>query len=222
MENDYEFTNDWFITTCCGTWADLMPRIKPTKILEIGCYEGQATCWLIDNLEHTGSLEIHCIDTWLGKSDIDPTVMPAVEQRFHSNLEKARSQAAHPPQVVLHKGASTVQLACLIAEGKRDYFDFIYIDGSHEPSDVLTDAVQAWHLLRAGGIMAFDDYTWLNQGPDRMRCPRPAIDAFTDVFRRELTLVPSDPAQRYVLKNNTMTRNTNLSTAPYGQLYVRR
>jgi hypothetical protein len=32
----------------------------------------------------------------------------------------------------------------------------IYIDGSHEPMDVLTDAVMSWPLLRSNGILIFD------------------------------------------------------------------
>ena len=40
-------------------------------------------------------------------------------------------------------------------------FDFsklqvIYIDGSHQPQDVLTDAVMAWKLLKKEGIMILD------------------------------------------------------------------
>ena len=32
----------------------------------------------------------------------------------------------------------------------------VYIDGSHRPEDVLTDAVMAWKLLKEGGIMILD------------------------------------------------------------------
>ncbi len=32
----------------------------------------------------------------------------------------------------------------------------VYIDGSHYPQDVLTDAVMAWKLLNEGGIMILD------------------------------------------------------------------
>ena len=32
----------------------------------------------------------------------------------------------------------------------------VYIDGSHEAPDVLTDAVMAWKLLVEGGIMILD------------------------------------------------------------------
>lgn len=34
----------------------------------------------------------------------------------------------------------------------------VYIDGSHLPQDVLTDAVMAWKLLKNEGIMIFDGW----------------------------------------------------------------
>ncbi len=39
-------------------------------------------------------------------------------------------------------------------------YDFVYVDGSHRASDVLTDAVLAWPLLKAGGLLIFDDDGW--------------------------------------------------------------
>jgi predicted O-methyltransferase YrrM len=39
-------------------------------------------------------------------------------------------------------------------------FDLIYVDGSHQASDVLTDSIITFQLLRVGGVMTFDDYVW--------------------------------------------------------------
>ena len=83
----------------------------------------------------------------------------------------------------------------------------VYIDGSHYPQDVLTDAVMAWKLLNEGGIMILDgalistavlnccikklfassscvaDYEWhqVTQVPVD-QTPKKAIDAFLHVF----------------------------------------
>lgn len=48
-------------------------------------------------------------------------------------------------------------------------FDLIYIDGSHMRVDVMMDAVLAWPLLKAGGVMVFDDYEW-DRYRDNMVC----------------------------------------------------
>jgi hypothetical protein len=74
----------------------------------------------------------------------------------------------------------------LVAAGKQGYFDFIYVDGSHQAPDVLADAFLSFRLLRENGVIAFDDYLWqeaLPDGIDSIRCPKLAIDAFTNIHR---------------------------------------
>ena len=66
-------------------------------------------------------------------------------------------------------------------------FDVASVDGSHVARDVLTDAVLTWPLLKSGGLLIFDDYGWNH--PDRLQQPRPAIDAFVDLFAPELELI---------------------------------
>jgi len=61
-------------------------------------------------------------------------------------------------------------------------FDLVYIDGSHEAADVLADAVLAWPLLKPGGLLGFDGYTWQTL-PESERRPVPAIDAFLTAMR---------------------------------------
>jgi len=49
--------------------------------------------------------------------------------------------------------------------------------------------VMAFPLLRVGGTLIFDDYVWSDQLPQRRdpsRMPKPAIDAFVNVFHRKL------------------------------------
>lgn len=36
----------------------------------------------------------------------------------------------------------------------------IYIDGSHEEEDVYQDLVSWWDLVRDGGVLFGDDWTW--------------------------------------------------------------
>jgi predicted O-methyltransferase YrrM len=46
-------------------------------------------------------------------------------------------------------------------------FDFIYVDGDHVRDQVARDAENAYKVLKSGGIMIFDDYTWgLNSAPE--------------------------------------------------------
>lgn len=47
-------------------------------------------------------------------------------------------------------------ISCLDLELKVRGLQVIYIDGSHHPQDVLTDAVMAWKLLKTEGILILD------------------------------------------------------------------
>lgn len=196
----YQFTNQWFNGSARPLWEDWLPRIKPQRILEIGAYEGASACWLIEHLGVQQSLELHCIDTWQGGIEHQPggtaaADMSAVEQRFHHNLKIALqglNDLPHKTAVHVHKTSSVEGMARLLASGQRGSFDFIYIDGSHQAPDVLADAVLAFHLLRVGGVLAFDDYLWaedLPGGPDPLRCPKPAIDAFVNLHFRKLRVL---------------------------------
>ena len=85
-----------------------------------------------------------------------------------------------------------------------EYFDFIYIDGSHQAPDVLFDALLGFELLRVGGIMVFDDYLWqepLEGGTDPIPCPKIFIDAFTNVYCKKVRVLPPSPTQLHIKKN---------------------
>ncbi len=202
-KSSYEFTNSWFAGGAKGVWDSLIPKINPTRILEVGSFEGASACYLIEKLAHSKELEIHCIDTWEGGIDNEGVDMSAVEKRFHQNIGRAVVKVKNPVNVVLHKSFSDVALSKLIAEGRRGYFDFIYIDGSHQAPDVLCDALLAFRLLRNNGVMAFDDYLWqeqLSSGVDPIRCPKPAIDAFTNIYCRKIRVIPAPLYQIYIQK----------------------
>jgi len=201
---EYTFTNDWF-TQNIPIWDLMLSALKPQRILEIGAFEGRATCYLIDKFNDCESgLEIHCVDTWEGGVEHDKGTMGEVEARFDANIELALSRVAKPVRVIKHKRLSSHALVELINSGHRDRFDLIYIDGSHQAPDVLTDAVMAFQLLRVGGYLVFDDYLWSMEQPgsqDLLNMPKPAIDAFLNIFQRKMVVVRGVPIyQLFALK----------------------
>lgn len=194
----YEFTNDWFGKTGRYIWERILPQLGPSRILEIGSYEGRSTCFLIDVLQKP--LEIHCVDTWEGGAEHSEIDMAAVQKRFQRNTSSALAQASTAIDLRVHVGRSDDILAAMQSEYK-DYFDFVYVDGSHTAADVLCDAVLAFRLLRSGGVMCFDDYLWRDGEPmDPINCPKAAIDAFTMLYCRQLNVMPLPPTQLFVEK----------------------
>lgn len=203
--SEYQFTNQWFDATAKASWDVIIPSIKPQKILEVGSYEGRSICYLIEKLGSEQSLEIHAIDTWLGGGDhkhLPIGHMPKVEERFFLNVDKATKGASKKIDLIVHKGFSDFEVSRLLVTGFRAYFDFIYIDGSHETGDVLSDAVMAFKLLKPGGVMAFDDYLWseITQDGFLVGAPKIAIDAFININFLKLNIICAPNSQMYIAK----------------------
>ena len=122
--------------------------------------------------------------------------MSEVERRFDHNTRIALYKASNRVTLRKVKQSSHDAMATMIAAGQLQSFDLIYIDGSHEAPDVLADAVLAFQLLRPGGVMIFDDYLWSMHRPgtqDVLLMPKPAIDAFMNIYQRKMQVFPGLP-----------------------------
>lgn len=168
----YNFSEDYF-SHALPTFEQALSSYKgkpDVRYLEIGVFEGASLIWVLENiLTHSSSMATG-IDTFGG--DLLP--------RFSHNLKLSGSA----DKVKVVKGSSQVELRYL----PLDYFDIIYIDGSHETKDVLTDAVLSWGLLKRGGIMIFDDY--LRETAEE--APKAAIDSFLTCFKEEIKIINMD------------------------------
>ncbi len=129
--------------------------------------------------------------------------MSSVRQRFKINTAIEVKNAACPVKLVCYKEKSITALSKLIAQGMSRSFDSIYIDGSHEATDVIADAILAFELLRKGGIIAFDDYLWggpVPQQRDLLSTPKIAIDTFTNIFFKKVAIASAPLYQIYATK----------------------
>ena len=161
------FTNSWFEITAKDNFEKYIPK-DITSALEIGCYEGQASVWILENTK----ADLTVIDTFKGSKEHDPEFEGTLFARFSSNIEPYKDR------VKVITGMSRDGLRALPA---KETYDFIYIDGSHQASDVLEDAILAFPLLKINGMIIFDDYTW-GVGMGYYDIPKPGIDAFLNVY----------------------------------------
>ena len=188
------FTNKWFEASGAKrNWDALFPRMRPTRMLEIGSFEGRSAVYAIE----AGPLEeVWCVDTWEGGLEHDDIDMASVEKRFDLNIYNALSAAEPNVKVYKRKGRSSDELIKLLADGKKNYFDFVYIDGSHQAPDVLTDAILAFQLCRINGVIGFDDYAWVektNAQRNALCCPKMAIDAFSNIYFDKVEMIMGIP-----------------------------
>ncbi len=203
----YDFTKFWF-NEVKHNFVSLMDQFDPSRILEIGSFEGLSSVFFIDYTKNKRGLELHCVDTWEGSiehqsSGHETSDMNEIENRFRQNIELAVSDAVYPVDVRIHKVASDLALASMLSKGMKNYFDLIYVDGSHQASDVISDAVLSFRLLRVGGALIFDDYLWaepLPYGVDPIRCPKISIDAFTNIYCRKIRILEAPLKQLYIQK----------------------
>ena len=172
-EDEAEFTFDWFSDNI-PLWKTGLARFvgKPNlRFLEVGCFEGQSTIWLLENILTGDNCTVTVVDSFEGGADhhdkgID---FARTEELFHHNT----ARNAHRLEVL--KGLSQWKLREI-----EKHFDFVFIDGSHAASDVLEDAVLSFRLLKPGGVNA-DDLEW-DAYTDEAKNPRIAIEACLRCF----------------------------------------
>ncbi len=163
---DLKFSKNWFNDVAPQNWDQIFDWYvnqsgrKITSALEIGCFEGQATCYMAENWL-AKVCEYDVVDTFGGSEEEDgmADVMDNLEQsdfiydNFIHNI-------SHYPDTNfrVHRGESQLIVPKLYEDGET--YDFIYIDASHLADDTFVDGYYAWKMLREGGIMIFDDFKW--------------------------------------------------------------
>lgn len=167
---DKTFTTDW-TTHHFATWESLLldRRDRVTDVLEIGAWEGRSAIFWLNYFPES---HLTCVDTFMGSSEHQTAFadeLGTIEQRFDANVAEFGSR------IEKMKARSQEALALLGVMGRR--FDFVYLDGSHSAVDVYADACLAWPMVRTGGALLFDDYTWVDL-PEEMDRPKLGIDRF--------------------------------------------
>lgn len=162
MQNTY--TTDW-VTSKIGTWEKILKTQTPRKsILEVGSYEGRATCWFIENLLDANG-KITCIENWKWGD---------FSEAFKENTKLALLNSPMK-SLELITGDSNKEIPRLILNGNK--YDLIYIDGEFSPINRVTDCFMAWQVLDLCGILIIDDYL-TKEGSIKTN-----IDSFCNIFK---------------------------------------
>lgn len=182
---ELKFNADWF-TNNIKNWDKYLSHLKGGKYisaLEVGSWEGMSACWTLQNILTGEGSTLTCIDTFQGNPENGKLGYEnSVRANFLSNI----SAIGCADKVTLIETPSQQSLKFLHEKS----FDFIYIDGSHVTTDVLTDLVLSWRLLKNGGIMILDDYRYCV--PEMDCVPALAIESFKTIFNRELIELHKD------------------------------
>ena len=165
--SEYKFKDFWFLNNI-EIINFFLPKSKDIKFdyLEIGSHEGMS---LLNILEQYKNVRATCIDMW---SDI--VVEKVFDENFKNfqNLEKIKSDSV----IALRK----------LNDNNRE-FDYIYIDGLHEGTHVLIDAIQSFKLLKINGIIIFDDF--MQHDKSLLYKSYEGIYCFLKLFKKQIKIL---------------------------------
>jgi predicted O-methyltransferase YrrM len=156
-----EFTRD-FVTHHLKVWLRVFPRfrVNTAEILEIGSFEGRSALFF---LKYFCGSHITCVDFF----------HPQYNDKFDANL------VGFEDRLTKIKGVGSTAMNEMLLNGRR--FDFIYVDGGKRRDTALVHCILAWNLLKVGGLLIWDDYSWGRDKPPEER-PGPAVDLFLEAF----------------------------------------
>lgn len=159
-----KFSRDW-TSAHTQNWLDILAVFvgRPhVHAIDIGAFEGRSTLWFLENILTHPTARLICIDR-ISRPEFIHNTMP-----YRDKLQYLIGFS----QDVLRGPVFRLGI-----------FSFVYVDGNHAASSVLEDAVLGFRLLKAGGVMIFDDYQWLPaKDADPLLGPQLGIDAFLRVF----------------------------------------
>jgi len=165
---------NWFAVTAQGNFEQFLTPLAgkdDLKFLQLGVFTGDASVWLLENVLTGQNTLLLDVDTWYGS-----------DEEVHKSISFSEVYEFYKKRMELYpnvRSARNNSYNFLMSNQRRNVsFDFIYIDADHTTVGVILDAELSWPLLKSGGIMAFDDYTWGHESGDPRLAPQVGIDLF--------------------------------------------
>ena len=181
------FSQKWFLNNF-EIFTFFLPKDKSLKFdyLEVGCYEGLSSFYVLSEYK---SVNAFFLDIW----DMPNPNSKTLSHNF-GLIEKAFDQNLSGFDFKKMKNDSVISMRKLLKENV--HFDFIYIDGSHNGEDILSDAIEAFKILKVNGLMFFDDF--LQHDDNRILQSYVGIDKFLSLY--------SDYLEIEYFQNNLVVR----------------
>jgi predicted O-methyltransferase YrrM len=175
---NYKYSQTWFhyseIRNACAKFLDTS---KKNNILEIGCFEGLSSVFFADNFLDNPNSSLTCVDPFLSidNNDHRQFLQNNEEMNFDFNI----SVCKHADRITVHKITSD-----MFFKHNNQRYNFIYIDGCHEPDFIKRDMENSFNILEINGIMWMDDYG----GGDGIQIKN-AMNQFLEKYHGQYTLI---------------------------------
>lgn len=146
------------------------------RFLQLGCFTGDASVWMAENVLTGQHSWLDDVDTWEGAPNEPIQEEMDFDDVYNTYLSKIKGLPVIPNR-------STTQAYLLdhdVATMRPSYFDFIYVDAHHTSASAFLDSELSWPLLKSGGLMAIDDYEWQHPDGVEIHAPKLGIHMFLD------------------------------------------
>ena len=172
------FSNKWFLNNF-EIFNYFLPENKNEKFnyLEIGCFEGLSSFYVLSQFKFVNA---YFVDIWDEPNKNSKSLtgdFNKVEKLFDENLSKFNFTKI--------KDDSVISMRKLLRKNMN--FDFIYVDGSHNGEDILSDAIEAFKIIKKGGLIFFDDF--LQYELNRKIQSYVGIEKFLELHSNDLQIV---------------------------------
>lgn len=180
------------------------------NFLEIGTAHGRSAIWMLENVLINSSCKLTCVDLnhemyldkfknkngeiifdlkWSSLENLKPYIdskkcdfYKSTSNDFFEHLrQKSNVKINKKYEVEFHEieNVKTIEI-----------FDFVYIDGNHDPEQVLKDSINAFEFLKPNGYILFDDYPWKN--PKTNLICGFGIESFLHTFNHKIKILHKD------------------------------
>ena len=173
-EKKYKFTEDWNYLNY-GSLEIIGKRLanqytnSPINILELGTLEGRSALYMFHN---------YCTNR---KSTVT-TIDWELEENLEYNLEMCNTDRL---KFILSNFFDIIPK--LLNDDIK--YELIYIDGGKSSKITIFQIVNCWEILKIGGILYFDDFTWGTGIHHSIERPREAILFFLKTFKDDYELI---------------------------------
>ena len=176
--NNYKYSQTWFIGSDINLLlSNFLNKSQGNKILEIGCFEGLSSTFFADNFIDNEYSNLTCVDPFLTIDNNDH--INYLQNNQEMNFDFNMSICKNIDKIKIHKITSDI-----FFENNNNLYNFIYIDGCHEPDFIKRDMENSFKFLEKNGIMWMNDY----MGGDGIKI-RNVMDTFLEKYKGQYELI---------------------------------
>jgi hypothetical protein len=135
---------------------------------EIGVWKGDFSSQILSKQPQ----KLHLIDPWASQPHYQNRLYSIDQTRMDEIFYYIKRHYSDWEEIEIHREYSED------VNFKKNYFDWIYVDGNHSYRHVKKDLEHFLPFMKRGGFICGDDYGWVDE--DCQIGPRKAVDEFAD------------------------------------------